>query len=365
MRKYKSKKNESLSLRNVLIASFFILTFVGFGAFMLSGSVSLSGFQSITGEWNSVQWENAQDTGMHFTLPLEGSTFDWNPDNTYADSGGQIPDGWSDLPSIDGEIENPKFDRHLDYKEWWINDTITETNPTGTAKHFEWSLDVYTVNVNFHAYQGTTYFQNSKPIIRAEFQNNVNSVFENTGAEEAASYIIYAQTEEYSWAPEDAGWHLIQPKVSNFVIRFVDGNVIHPTVPQEGSDLNFDNLAPYSHITIDFEMNQFGVAVAGSEPTVTMIVELDVLTVGRFDYVLTYVEGGENEDAPIGQKGFFASLADAIDAGFSGLMDDLGGFFGDLTGPLVAIAVIAVVILVLTLVVKSFLNRGSKQRGRG
>jgi len=316
------------------------------------GSSSVSGYQSVSAEFYQVYWPNAQDSGKTFIKPLDGSTFSWNPDDIYTDSSGTILDQWWDAPTITGSVENPKFNRNINYHDWWVNDTVTADNPTGTASHYEWSIDIYTMNVNFYAYNGLSYFPNSKPEIWVDIQNNALSVFENLGAEAAASYVIYAQTEEYTWIPEDAGWHIIQPSVGNFDLMFLDGNIITPSAPQEGSDLNFDNLLQYSHIAIAFELEQFGQALFGSAPTVQMIVELNILTVGRFDYVLTYVEGGGDDIAPIGEKGLFLTMAEAIDAGWSGLVDGLGTLGESFTGPLVAIAIIAIVVFAAVVILR-------------
>lgn len=313
---------------------------------------ALSGYQSITAEWYQVYWENAQSSGKLFTKELSGSTFSWNPDNIYADSGGEIADGMSNLPTITGQVENPKYDRNIDYYDWWINDTVSAANPSGLARHFEWAIDIYTMNVNFYAYMGSTYFVNSKPEIWVELQNNFDSVFSVLGAEDAASYIIYAQTEEYTWYPQDAGWHIIQPSVGNFELMFLDGSTVTPTVPQEGSNLDFAKLTPFSHIAIKFILEQFGKADYGAAPTVNMVVELNVLTVGRFDYVLTYVSGGENQAAPVGVPGLFASIAEALAAGYNALMDGFVGLGEAMFAPLVTAAIIVVCVIVIIFIVR-------------
>jgi hypothetical protein len=304
---------------------------------------SLSGYSSITAEWHKVRWPNAQMSGKYFEMPLSGSTFTWNPDNIDADSGGRISDGLSDLPKINGEVENPKFDRNIEYRHWWLNDTVSAAYPEGNARHFEWSIDVYTMDVEFYAFEGTTYIQ---PVaeVWVELKNNANSVFVNFGAEEAASYIIYAQTEDYTWVPADAGWHLVTPSSGNFELLFLSGNRVYPPTPQEGSNLNFDNLEKYSHIALPFEFTQLGSASYGSAPRIQMIVELNVLTVGRMDYVLTYVAGGENEIGPVGELGVWATMGAALEAGLSGLGDML-------VGAVLPIVVVIGVALVFALVI--------------
>jgi len=319
------------------------------------GSSSVSGYQSVTAEFYQVYWPYAQDTTKTFVKPLDGPTLSWNADATGVETKGLIPDGSSDLPTITGSVENPKFDRNIEYHDWWVNDTVSTENPEGVASHYEWAIDIYTMNVNFYAYQSTTYFTSSKPQVWVELQNNVKSVFENLGADAAASYIIYAQTEKYTYTPEDAGWHIIQPDVGNFKLMFLDGNIAVPTQPQEGSNLDFENLKPYSHIAISFEMEQFGQAYLGSAPTVNMIVELNILTVGRFDYVLTYVAGGDNDISPIGEIGLFAGIGAALGAGYSALMDGLSDLGDSFTGPLISIAIIAIVVFASILLIRMVL----------
>ena len=302
----------------------------------------VSGYQSMTAEWNQVYWENAQDTSSTFIKPLEGTTFSWNADNTGIETNGAIPDGMSDFPTITGQVENPKFDRNINYHSWWVNDTVSAADPTGTASQYEWAIDIYTLNVNFYAYQGVEYFSASKPEVWVELKNNFDSVFNVLGAEDAASYVIYAQTENYTWTPEDAGWHIIQPSVSDFEVMFLDGQTVTPEIPESGSDLDFTKLTPYSHIALAFVFEQFGQAWGGSAPTVNMVVELNVLTVGRFDYVLTYSAGGVNQIAPTGELGIFASMAAALEAGWSALMDGFTGLGSALFAPLITVAIIAV-----------------------
>lgn len=310
----------------------------------------VSGYQSVTAEWNQVLWENAQGTSSTFIKPLEGTTFSWDADATGTETNGAIPDGMSNLPTITGQVENPKFDRNIDYHSWWVNDTVSAANPTGIASHYEWAIDIYTMNINFYAYQGTEYFSLSKPEVWVALQNNFDSVFKVLGAEDAASYVIYAQTENYTFVPADAGWHLIQPSVGNFELMFLSGMTITPEIPESGSDLDFTKLTPYSHIALAFVLEQFGQAWLGSAPTVNMIVELNVLTVGRFDYVLTYVKGGDNDIAPVGELGLFASMAAALGAGWSALMDGFAELGNALFGPLVTVAVVAICIVVIIII---------------
>lgn len=330
-------KIDTKKKRQILILSIIIGGLL-FTSSTLFSTSSLSGYQSITAEFYQVYWPNAQGTGKTLVKPLSGSVMSWDQDNIYADSGGLIIDGSSDLQSISASVENPKFNRSINYNEWWINDTVTASNPTGEAKHFEWSIDVYTMNINFYA--SGKEISTSIPEIWVELQNNVDSVFTNFGAEEAASYVIYAQTEKYNYAPADAGWHIIQPTVGNFELMFLDGSTISPSAPPEGSDLDFDKLTPYSHIAIKFELYQFGQANFGSAPTVQMIVELNILTVGRFDYVLTYVEGGDDDIAPVGQLGLWASMGAGLEQGLSGLGDMLGDVLPSINVELIVLIVV-------------------------
>jgi len=332
----------------IAILAVVIIAVLGLSATASFSTISTSGYQSVTAQWYQVYWENAQDTGKTFIKPLSGSTLDWNPDATGIDSNGVIPDGWSDLSTIAGEVENPKFDRNIDYHDWWINDSVSESNPTGVAQHFEWGIDVYTMNVNIYAIGGTTYFV-SPPQLWVELKNNVDSVFSVLGAEEATSYIIYAQTEEYSWQPESAGWHIISPTTGNFDIIFLDGSgYVPPDLPEDGSDLNFGVLSQYSDVALPFTLTQFGKAAGGSAPTVNMVVEINILTLGRFDYVLTYNAAGSNQIAPIGELGILDGIGAALGAGFGALVDGFSNLATAATLPLITI-VVGVVIVVVAL----------------
>lgn len=304
-------------------------------------ATSLSGYQSITAEWHKVVWEYAD--GGRYEYPINGTTAQW--DASHAQPSGLNKNTYS------GEVEQPKWDRNIDYHEWWLNDTVTAGDPEGEARHFEWAIDIYTVNVNFRATEGID------PADGAEWwlqlQNNVESVFKVLGAEDAVSYIIYAQTEEYTKDPEDHAHAIILPTVSNFEMEFIDGTVaLPPGIPEEGSDLDFDKLEPYSNIAIKFLFDDFGLVFWGREPTVNMVVELNVLTIGRFDYALSYVEGGENEIAPRGALGVFESIGAAIAAGFGGLMDGFVSIADAIVAPLMAIAVIVGCVLVIIIVLR-------------
>jgi hypothetical protein len=347
----------------IVVTIIALIVVIPTAAILLGGS--LSGYQSVTANWYKVVWPNAQTGTKTFTKSLSGPTFNWNPDATGVETNGAIPDGADDLSTISGTVENPKFDRHPAgdqfYNSWWINDTVSESNPTGEAKRYEWSIDIYTLNINIRAVGGTAYFINP-PQIWIEIQNNVNSVFKNTGAEEAASYVIYAQTESYSWQPASAGWHIIDPTTGNFEIKTIDTTAPIPPVPEEGSNLNFDNLAKYSHVALPLTLTQFGTARFGSEPVVNMVVELSILTLGRWDYVLTYVSGGDNDIAPVGDLGVFDSFGAAIGAGLSALGDGLSNIFGAALGPIIGIAVIVIVIVVFILILRTGLSFRKKKQ---
>jgi len=321
-------------------------------------ATSMSGYQSITGEWYKVDWDGTWYAGTDISKiypndisvhePLSGSSVTWDGN----DAAG-VAEVWNqpDWNGIVAEIENPKFDRNIDYKQWWMNDTVTENNPEGVARHYEWSIDIYTVNVNWIVLDGIHWYTDVS--FWAHFQNNINSVFEVLGAEDAASYVIYAQTEDYTWSPESAGHHIITPTVSNFELFFVDeGTTSPPDYPEEGSDLDFDALTPYSHVAIEFVLADFGCGAGESRPSVTMVLELNVLTVGRFDYALSYVEGGENEEAPIGGLGFFDGIGAALGAGFGALMDGFVGIAGAIVAPLIVIAVIVGCVVVIIIVLR-------------
>ena len=304
---------------------------------------SVSGYQSITAEWQKIVWTD--DDGVVVTTPISGTIARW-------DSSAVRADAWfKNWNTYSGEVEQPKFDRNINYHEWWINDTITAENPTGEARHFEWSIDIYTMNVNFRATDGDHIAYDAEWWV--ELRNNVDSVFKVLGAEAAASYVIYAQTEEYTKVPEDHQHAIILPTVSNFELFFIDaGETTAPAVPEEGSDLDFDKLEPYSHVAIKFLFDDFGLVAWGTEPVVNMVVELNVLTLGRFDYVLTYVEGGENQIAPIGALGVFASIGAALAAGWGALMDGFTGIAGAFVAPLMAIAAIVGCVVVIIIVLK-------------
>jgi len=316
----------------------------------------------MTASWHHVEWDHTWYTGIDLFKtnpqyidlyqPLNGNVVTWDG-NIDAD----VPNrpAFPDWNGISAEIENPKFDRHVEgeagYNDWWVNDTVSEANPEGMASHYEWSIDIYTVNVNWIVLDGIHWYTDVH--FFAEFKNNFESVFEILGAEGAASYVIYAQTEEYTKSPENAAHAIITPTVSNFKLNFINtGQTVPPPAPEEGSELNFETLEKYSDVTIEFILANFGCGAGETRPSVNMVIELNVLTVGRFDHVLTYVAGGENEIAPIGGLGIFDGIAAALGAGFGGLMDGFVGIAGALVAPLIAIAVIVGCIFVIIIVLR-------------
>lgn len=334
-----------------------MLTVIIIGTGTAAFSTSLSGYQSITANWYKVRWADAQGSGIDLEWSKSGTIVQWDGDDTQ----GMFSDGMTDMNTYSAETEQPKYSHNINYKDWWINDTVTAAKPSGVAKHFEWAIDIYTLNVNFRVTAGVGGCQGVE--FWLEMQNNVDSVFKVLGAEKAASYIIFAQTENYTWTPTSAPHHIILPTVSNFELFFLDTNLAMPGIPEEGSDLDFEKLTPYSHVGIKFIFDDFGAGQGQTQPTVNMLVELNVLTLGRFDYVLTYVEGGEGDPAPMGGLGLFDSIGAALDAGFGALLDGMTGMgLGDINWTLVII-VIALVIIFYVIIKLTLFRRGAAVAG--
>lgn len=334
----------------IVVAELFV---IGLWASGLLGS-AFGGYQSITAKFDKVSWigtPNHQWTTAHIEdVNTNIITFDGN-DAIFYGPASNTPPIITDFNGYKAEIENPKFDRNLAYNDWWLNDTVSAANPTGEAKHYEWSIDIYTVNVNFVVLSGLYPCYGMK--VWAEFENNYNSVFSVLGAEAAASYVIYAQTENYTSNP--AG-EIISPQVSNFELQFLSGTIT-PGVPAEGSDLNFATLTPYSHVTICFTFDDFGSLWGEGQPAVNMVLELNVLTVGRFDYVLTYVAGGDNDAAQRGLLGIFEGIGAALAAGYDALVSGAERILGAAMGPLFMIAMIAIAVLGVVLIARSAIGR--------
>ena len=76
---------------------------------------------------------------------------------------------------------------------------------------------------------------------------------------------------------------------------------------------------------------------------------------------MDYVSGGDDDVIPIGNIGIFSSMAMAIGAGFSGLMDGLSILGDAFTGPLIAIAVIAIVLFTGIILVRYYLMSRTKK----
>lgn len=328
-----------------IILGIAVLTIVVVGTGTAAFSTSLSGYQSITANWYKVRWPNAQGTQYTLEWPKSGTVIQWDGDDTQ----GKFADGMTDLNTYSAETEQPKYSHNIHYNEWWINDTVSAGSPTGMASHYEWAIDIYTLNVNFRVTAGYGGCQGVE--FWLELKNNFDSVFKVLGAEGAASYIIFAQTENYTWTPTSAPHHIILPTVSNFELFFMDaGETVSPGIPENGSDLDFEKLTPYSHVGIKFVFDDFGAGWGETQPTVNMLVELNVLTLGRFDYVLTYVEGGEDEAAPWGNLGMFDSIGAALNAGFGALLDGVTGLgLGEINWTLVIIVIVLVIVFYVIL----------------
>lgn len=315
---------------------------------------SVSGYQSMTAEWYQVRWDYPLEFSPNpYSKDLSGAYVTWDGDETDSVS---KTGGWSNLNAYSAETSDPKYDSNLDYNDWWLNDTVTESNPNGDAKHYEWSIDRYTLNVNFATLSGDVGCDaQSNNGYGAEFwlelQNNYESVFRILGAEGAVSYVLYAEVDVYEWAPSTAANHRILPSVDKFDIMFLDGTTaLPPDVPEEGSDLNFATLEQFSHVALRFSFAQFGRAGAGTDVTVHYVINLSVLTIGRFDYRLTYVEGGDNSIAPIGNFGLLDGIGAALGAGYSALMDGFADLGSALVAPLFALGIVIVCVIVLIMV---------------
>lgn len=317
----------------------------------------VSGYQSMTADWYQVRWDYplAFGTNNPYVKDVEGAYITWDADETDSIS---VSGGWSDLNAYSASTSDPKFDHNINYADWWVNDTISESSPTGTGQHFEWAIDIYTLNVNFATLSGDVGADAQSNTgygaeMWLELENNYQSVFDVLGAEDAVSYVIYAEVGEYEWVPDTAANHRILPMTDKFEIKFLDGSVaVPPDIPQEGSDLNFAVLEQFSHIALQFYFADFGRAGAGTDVTVHYVINLNILTIGRFDYALSYREAGGNEAEPMGDLGFLDGIGAALGAGFGALMDGFVGLADSFFGPLVTLAVIAVCIVIIIIVLR-------------
>lgn len=316
----------------------------------------VSGYQSMTAEWYKVKWDYPLEFNPNpYTKALDGAYVTWDGDETDSIS---KTGGWSDLNAYSAECSDPKFDHNINYNDWWSNDTVSASNTEGTAQHYEWALDIYTLNINFATVSGDVGCDAQSQFgYGAEFwlelQNNYESVFKILGAEAAVSYVIYAETGEYSWTPDTAANHRILPTTDKFDIIFLDGTqAVPPGIPEEGSNLDFASLERYSHVSLKFLFAQFGRAGTGTDVTVNMVVNLNILTIGRFDYKLTYAAAGQNEIAPMGNLGILDGIGAALGAGYNALMDGFVDAADALFAPLVTLAVMAVCGVIIIIVIR-------------
>jgi len=337
--------------RNLLIISVVAVLILSV-SYLNFSPVGLSGYQSVVAEWHSVTWDTYTDTGgtvwPAYEEDLSGTSMVFDGNDRF---GSGI--GISDWCRYSGNIDQPKFDHNLEYHDWWINDTVTAENPTGEAKHYEYSIDQYRMMITLisHGVYGTQICDGVK--FWFEIYNNAESVFENLGAEEAASFIVHAYVGNYTWIPETVNHHIVNPNQGSFDLTYVNSSTVAPDALEEGSGLDFDQLEKYSHIKSEIEVVDFGTEIFGTDVTINLEVYLNVLTVGRFDHVLTYEAGGENSDAPIGNSGIFDSIAAALDAGYSALMDEASDLLNEAWLPIMMIVVGIFAVLIIIIVIKS------------
>lgn len=315
----------------------------------------VSGYQSMTADWYQVRWNYPLAFGSNnpYVKDVSGGYITWDGDETDNIS---VSGGWSDMNSYSAETSDPKYDHNIDYNDWWVNDTVSPSEPSGTAQHYEWAIDSYTLNVNFATLSGAYGCDAQTNLgFGAEFwlelQNNYQSVFTFLGAEKAVSYVLYAEVGTYEWIPATAANHRILPTTDKFEVKFLDGTAaVPPGTPQQGSDLNFAALEKFSHIALQFYFADFGLAAGGTDVTVHYVINLSILTIGRFDYALTYVQAGQNDAAPMGDLGILDGIGAALGAGYAALMDGVTGLADALFGPLVTIAIVAVCVVVIIVI---------------
>lgn len=345
--------NDNISLISAI--SLIIISFL-IGSIFMSG-YSLGGYSSVVAEWDRIEWEDPYLTDPYGKSITEiyGTTWTWDGNDVTAPynlnpAAGDIY--MTDWTRYSGNIDQPKFDHNIDYHGWWINDTVTENNPVGEAEHFEWTVDEYRMMITFNTHGSFGLEKAGNAIWWLNIKNNFESVFSQLGAEKASSYVIGAYVGNYTWAPLSANWHLINPVQGTYDLYYVEGDTVPPPGFEEGSEIDFTSLEKYSNIEIQFSFADYGSQWLGSDCTVNIEVYLNVLTVGRFDHVLTYESGGENSDAPVGAAGAYDSIAGALEAGLSGLADISGELLSEAYGPIIFIAVIVCGIMVLVIVIR-------------
>lgn len=345
-----------LSAISLIILSFLV------GSIFMSG-YSLGGYSSVVAEWDRIEWEDPFPNDIYGASVTEvfGTSITWDGNDVTEPLSLSY---WTDWTRYSGNIDQPKFDHNIEYHGWWINETVSESNPSGNAEHYEWTIDEYRMMVTFntHGYYGLE--KTPDAVWWLNIKNNFQSVFSVLGAEEASSYVIGAYVGNYSWAPLSANWHIINPVQGSYDLYYVDGNTIPPPAFEEGSEIDFTLIEKYSNIEIQFSFTDFGVQALGSDCTVNIEVYLNVLTVGRFDHVLTYESGGDNSLAPVGAAGVYDSIAGALEAGLSGLADIAGELLNEAYGPIIFIAVIVSGIMIMVIVVRfgGLMTRGKGKR---
>jgi hypothetical protein len=212
-------------------------------------------------------------------------------------------------------------------------------------REYEWGIDMYTVMVSIstvaaygdYACDGATFW--------LRFQNNAFTVFQN--ADEAAAYIIQAHVASYTYT-ENHPNHIVLPTQGAYELEFVGENVVEP--PDwfaDNQDIDLEALAPYSDVEIPFKIADLSPAIGGVDCTVNIVVELNVLRVGRWNYVLDYESGGRNRNATGGSWGFFGTIMNSLAGMADWWTDQLGDFVGDIgLSFLLPLAVLAIAVVI-------------------
>jgi hypothetical protein len=248
------------------------------------------------------------------------------------------------------ETDQPKFDRNLETHEFQVNGSyVYDENGViigRDLRDYEWAIDIYTVIVSIstvaaygdYACDGATFW--------LRFQNNAFTVFEN--ADDAAGYVIQAHVASYTYT-ENHPNHIVLPTQGAYEIRFVGENVVDPPEAfEDNKDIDFEALRPFSDVEIPFKIVDLSPQIGGADCTVNILIELNVLRAGVWNFVLDYESGGINRNATEGSAGFFGTIMNSLAAGAEWWLDTTGDFLGDLGLSLILpLALLAIAVLVI------------------
>ncbi len=302
---------------------------------------TVGGFESITADWNRVTWNEYTDTSgvvwPYYEKNFDFLTDTWDGNERFGSGLGIV-----DWARYRLETDQPKFNRTLETHPFTLNGSYVYNDNgaiTGIEQRdYEWGIDQYTVSVSISTVAAYGKFATDGATFWLRFQNNAFTVFDNP--DDAAGYIIQAHVGSYSYTLNHPN-HIVVPTQGAYELNFVGvAEVAPPEYLSQAQDIDLAALQPFSDVEIPFKIVDLSPDVAGADCTVNVIVVLNVLRVGVWNYILDYESGGRDRGGTGGSSGWIGTLVDSV---LNGIGDLLGGMDLVWLWPIVILAIVALI----------------------